>query len=33
MAYQMVAARFHQNVVTDGEGGTPEFENSHWNDR
>jgi hypothetical protein len=33
MAYQMVAARFHQNVVTDGEGGGPEFENSHWNDR
>ena len=33
MAYQMVAARFHQNVVTDGEGGTPEFETSHWNDR
>lgn len=33
MAYQMVAARFHQNVVTDGEGGTPEFESSHWNDR
>jgi hypothetical protein len=32
MAYQMVAARFHQNVVTDGESG-PEFENSHWNDR
>lgn len=32
MAYQMVAARFHQNVVTDGEGG-PEFESSHWNDR
>jgi hypothetical protein len=29
----MVAARFHQNVVTDGEGGTPEFETSHWNDR
>ncbi len=28
MAYQMVAARFHQNVVTDGEGGGPEFENS-----
>ena len=24
MAYQMVAARFHQNVVTDGEGGGPE---------
>jgi hypothetical protein len=33
MAYQMVAARFHQNVVTDGDSGTPEFENSHWNDR
>ena len=33
MAYQMVAARFHQNVVTDGESGGPEFENSHWNDR
>jgi hypothetical protein len=33
MAYQMVAARFHQNVVTDGEGGSPEFESSHWNDR
>jgi hypothetical protein len=33
MAYQMVASRFHQNVVTDGEGGGPEFENSHWNDR
>ena len=33
MAYQMVAARFHQNVVTDSEGGTPEFETSHWNDR
>ncbi len=32
MAYQMVAARFHQNVVTDSEGG-PEFESSHWNDR
>jgi hypothetical protein len=33
MAYQMVASRFHQNVVTDGESGGPEFENSHWNDR
>ena len=33
MAYQMVAARFHQTVVTDGEGGGPEFENSHWTDR
>jgi len=33
MAYQMVAARFHQNVVTDGDSGPPEFENSHWNDR
>jgi hypothetical protein len=33
MAYQMVAARFHQNVVTDGDSGSPEFENSHWNDR
>jgi hypothetical protein len=33
MAYQMVAARFHQNVVTDGESGGPEFENSHWTDR
>src|SRR6202011_651544 len=33
MAYQMVAARFHQNVVTGGEGGGPEFENSHWDDR
>jgi hypothetical protein len=33
MAYQMVAARFHQTVVTDGESGTPEFENSHWTDR
>ena len=33
MAYQMVAARFHQNVVTDGESGGPEFENSHWSDR
>src|SRR2546425_9806085 len=31
MAYQMVAAPFHQNVVTDGEGGGPEFEDSHWN--
>lgn len=33
MAYQMVAARFHQTVVTDGESGGPEFENSHWTDR
>ena len=33
MAYQMVASRFHQNVVTDGDSGSPEFENSHWNDR
>jgi hypothetical protein len=33
MAYQMVAARFHQNVVTDTEGGGQEFESSHWNDR
>ena len=33
MAYQMVASRFHQTVVTDGDSGSPEFENSHWNDR
>jgi hypothetical protein len=33
MAYQMVAARFHQNVVTDSEGGGQEFESSHWTDR
>jgi hypothetical protein len=32
MAYQMVAARFRQTVVTDGEGGQ-EFESSHWSDR
>ena len=33
MAYQMVAARFHQTVVTDTESGTPEFDSTHWNDR
>jgi len=33
MAYQMVAARFHQNVVTDTETGTPEFDGSTWSDR
>ena len=33
MAYQMVAARFHQNVVPDSEGGGQEFESSHWTDR
>src|SRR3977135_2079739 len=33
MAYPRVAVPCHQNVVTDGEGGGPEFENSHWNDR
>ena len=32
MAYQMVAARFRQTVVTDGEGGQ-EFDSSHWSDR
>ncbi len=33
MAYQMVAARFHQNVVTDTESGTPEFDSTTWTDR
>lgn len=32
MAYQMVAARFHQNVVTDTESGTPEFDSTGWSD-
>src|SRR2546430_13808729 len=33
MAYQIVADRFHQNVVTDREGGVAVFGYSHWNDR
>ncbi len=33
MAYQMVAARFHQTVVTDTESGTPEFDSTGWTDR
>src|SRR5438067_13423953 len=33
MAHQMVAARFHHNVVTDGEGRGPQFENRDWDDR